>query len=676
MSWGRCFAKFVKLLHGLRIGQNGATESTQEAVMRRMGWIFRSGCVLASLLIWGHVSAQEPLAPGQTSVPVAKGVAYVGVMQLHVDATDLDHRIFRVQQTLPVVPGPLTLQYPRFLPGTHGPYGEIERLAGLQIQDQGQRIAWQRDTVDPYRFHVQVPAGVSELSVSFQFLSEVRGQGGRVVMTREMLNLQWISTVLYPAGFEAVGIPVQASVTLPEGWQLASALRVSERQGDIWRFEKTSLERLADSPIFAGQHHKQIALDPQGAAKPVVLNLFADAPEQLQASDEQIEAHRQLVQQTDKLMGTRHYQHYDFLLSLSERMGGIGLEHHESSENGVRPDYFKNWGKSVGARELLPHEYVHSWNGKFRRPADLKTSHFNEPMRNSLLWLYEGQTQYWGRVLAARSGLVTPQQTRELMARTAAEYSYRAGKLWRNLQDTTNEGTMRIGRNAAWRDWQRGVDYYDESTLIWLDADTLIREKSQGMRSLDDFAQLFFGVAPGRIEPLTYTFDDIVATLNRVQPHDWRAFLRERLDSNELAAPLDGLRRAGWRLDWSEADSESARHSGGQNRNDDFAYSLGLSIKPDGQVQQVRWSSPAFEAGMSPALTVVAVQGMAYKAERLAAAITANKEGKAPLQLLVKEGERYRTLVLDYRLGLRYPKLVRIDGVPEGLDAGVLKPRP
>ena len=676
MSWGRCFAKFVKLLHGLRIGQNGATESTQEAVMRRMGWIFRSGCVLASLLVWGHVSAQEPLAPGQTSVPVAKGVAYVGVMQLHVDATDLDHRIFRVQQTLPVVPGPLTLQYPRFLPGTHGPYGEIERLAGLQIQDQGQRIAWQRDTVDPYRFHVQVPAGVSELSVSFQFLSEVRGQGGRVVMTREMLNLQWISTVLYPAGFEAVGIPVQASVTLPEGWQLASALRVSERQGDIWRFEKTSLERLADSPIFAGQHHKQIALDPQGAAKPVVLNLFADAPEQLQASDEQIEAHRQLVQQTDKLMGTRHYQHYDFLLSLSERMGGIGLEHHESSENGVRPDYFKNWGKSVGARELLPHEYVHSWNGKFRRPADLKTSHFNEPMRNSLLWLYEGQTQYWGRVLAARSGLVTPQQTRELMARTAAEYSYRAGKLWRNLQDTTNEGTMRIGRNAAWRDWQRGVDYYDESTLIWLDADTLIREKSQGMRSLDDFAQLFFGVAPGRIEPLTYTFDDIVATLNRVQPHDWRAFLRERLDSNELAAPLDGLRRAGWRLDWSEADSESARHSGGQNRNDDFAYSLGLSIKSDGQVQQVRWSSPAFEAGMSPALTVVAVQGMAYKAERLAAAITANKEGKAPLQLLVKEGERYRTLVLDYRLGLRYPKLVRIDGVPEGLDAGVLKARP
>ena len=676
MSWGRCFAKFVKLLHGLRIGQNGVIESTQEAVMRRMGWIFRSGCVLASLLVWGHVSAQEPLAPGQTSVPVAKGVAYVGVMQLHVDATDLDHRIFRVQQTLPVVPGPLTLQYPRFLPGTHGPYGEIERLAGLKIQAQGQRMDWQRDTVDPYQFHVQVPAGVSELSVSFQFLSEVRGQGGRVVMTREMLNLQWISTVLYPAGFEAIGIPVQASVTLPEGWQLASALRVSERQGDIWRFEKTSLERLADSPIFAGQHHKQIALDPQGAAKPVVLNLFADAPEQLQASDEQIEAHRQLVQQTDKLMGARHYQHYDFLLSLSERMGGIGLEHHESSENGVRPDYFKNWGKSVGARELLPHEYVHSWNGKFRRPADLKTSHFNEPMRNSLLWLYEGQTQYWGRVLAARSGMVTPQQTRELMARTAAEYSYRAGKLWRNLQDTTNEGTMRIGRNAAWRDWQRGVDYYDESTLIWLDADTLIREKSQGMRSLDDFAQLFFGVAPGRIEPLTYTFDDIVATLNRVQPHDWRAFLRERLDSHELAAPLDGLRRAGWRLDWSETDSESARHSGGQNRNDDFAYSLGLSIKPDGQVQQVRWSSPAFEAGMSPALTVVAVQGMAYKAERLAAAITANKEGKAPLQLLVKEGERYRTLVLDYRLGLRYPKLVRIDGVPEGLDAGVLKPRP
>ena len=408
----------------------------------------------------------------------------------------------------------------------------------------------------------------------------------------------------------------------------------------------------------------------------MVLNLFADAPEQLQASDEQIEAHRQLVQQTDRLMGARHFRHYDFLLSLSERMGGIGLEHHESSENGVRPDYFKNWGQSVGARELLPHEYVHSWNGKFRRPADLWTPHYNEPMRNSLLWLYEGQTQYWGRVLAARSGLVTPEQTRELMARTAAEYSYRTGKLWRNLQDTTNEGTMRSGRNAVWRDWQRGSDYYEESSLIWLDADTLIREKSQGQRSLDDFAKLFFGAEPERLEPLTYTFDDIVATLNRVQPHNWSAFLRERLDSHEVNAPLDGLRRAGWRLDWSETESETARNAGGRERNDDFAYSLGLLLRPDGQVQQVRWSSPAFEAGVSPALQLVAVQGMAYKAERLAAAITANKEGKTPLQLLVKEGERYRTLTIDYRQGLRYPKLVRIEGVPEGLGAGVLKPRP
>jgi predicted metalloprotease with PDZ domain len=631
-------------------------------------------CTLLAVSAW--VAAQPAHVHSAKPVPVASGVNYPGVLRLHVDAADLDHRIFRIQQTVPVAPGALTLHYPRFLPGTHGPYGEIERLAGLHIEARGQRIAWQRDTVDPYSFHVEVPAGVSELKLTFQFLSEVRGQAGRVVMTREMLNLQWISTVLYPAGFEAGRIPVQASVTLPEGWQLASALRVSERQGDTWHFEKASLERLADSPIFAGRHHKQIALDPQGTPKPVVLNLFADAPEQLQASDEQIDAHRQLVQQTDRLMGSRHFRHYDFLLSLSERMGGIGLEHHESSENGVRPDYFKNWGKSVGARELLPHEYVHSWNGKFRRPADLWTPHYNEPMRNSLLWLYEGQTQYWGRVLAARSGLVTPEQTRELMARTAAESSYRAGKLWRNLQDTTNEGTMRSGRNAVWRDWQRGSDYYEESSLIWLDADTLIREKSQGKRSLDDFAKLFFGAEPERLEPLTYTFDDIVSTLNRVQPHDWSAFLRKRLDSHELTAPLDGLRRAGWRLDWSETESEAARNSGGRERNDDFAYSLGLLLRPDGQVQQVRWSSPAFEAGMSPALQLVAVQGISYKAERLAAAITANKEGKAPLQLLVKDGERYRTLTIDYRQGLRYPKLVRIEGVPEGLDEGVLKPRP
>ena len=638
----------------------------------RRAWL----CVLLAML--GSAVAQPVLAQGGAAVSSLAALAerYPGVVRLHVDATDLDRRIFRIQQTLPVKPGALTLHYPRFLPGTHGPYGEIERMAGLQIRAQGQTLAWQRDTVDPYSFHVQVPAGVHALGLEFQFLSEVRGQTGRVVMTRDMLNLQWISQVLYPAGFQAKGIAVQASVTLPAGWHAATALRVTGRQGDTWQFEPTSLETLVDSPIFAGRHHQQIALDPQGAAKPVVLHLFADAPEQLQASDAQIEAHRQLVQQTDRLMGSRHFRHYDFLLALSERMSGIGLEHHESSENAVRPDYFKDWAKSVGARELLPHEYVHSWNGKFRRPADLWTPHFNQPMRNSLLWLYEGQTQYWGRVLAARSGLVTPEQTRDLMARTAAEYTYRAGKLWRNLQDTTNEGTMRSGRNATWRDWQRGSDYYDESSLIWLDADTLIRDKSQGLRSLDDFAKLFFGVEPDRVAPLTYTFDDIVAALNTVQPHDWKAFLRERLDSHALAAPLDGLQRAGWRLDWAETPSEWSRSGNGRGRSDDFSYSLGLVLQPDGQVQQVRWNSPAFEAGMSPALSVVAVQGMAYKAERLSAAITANKSGQAPLQLLVKEGEQYRTLTLDYRQGLRYPRLVRIEGVPEGLDAGVLKARP
>lgn len=632
-------------------------------------------CVLLAML--GSAVAQPVLAQGGTVVSShsASGERYPGVLRLHVDATDLDRRIFRIQQTLPVKPGALTLHYPRFLPGTHGPYGEIERMAGLQIRAQGQTLAWQRDTVDPYSFHVQVPAGVNQLGLEFQFLSEVRGQTGRVVMTRDMLNLQWISQVIYPGGFQAKGIAVQASVTLPAGWHAATALRVTGRQGDTWQFEPTSLETLVDSPIFAGRHHQQIALDPQGAAKPVVLHLFADAPEQLQASDAQIEAHRQLVQQTDRLMGSRHFRHYDFLLALSERMGGIGLEHHESSENGVRPDYFKDWAKSVGARELLPHEYVHSWNGKFRRPADLWTPHFNQPMRNSLLWLYEGQTQYWGRVLAARSGLVTPEQTRDLMARTAAEYTYRAGKLWRNLQDTTNEGTMRSGRNATWRDWQRGSDYYDESSLIWLDADTLIRDKSQGQRSLDDFAKLFFGVEPDRVAPLTYTFDDIVAALNKVQPHDWKAFLRERLDSHALTAPLDGLQRAGWRLDWAETPSEWSRSGNGRGQADDFSYSLGLVLQPDGQVQQVRWNSPAFEAGMSPALSVVAVQGKAYKAERLSAAITANKSGQAPLQLLVKEGEQYRTLTLDYRQGLRYPRLVRIEGMPEGLDAGVLKAR-
>jgi len=386
------------------------------------------------------------------------------------------------------------------------------------------------------------------------------------------------------------------------------------------------------------------------------------------------------VQQSDKLFGARHWRQYDFLLAQSETFGNIGLEHHESSENGVRPNYFKDWDKSIRSRELLPHEYVHSWNGKFRRPSDLWTPQYNVPMRNSLLWVYEGMTQYWGHVLATRSGLTTPEQARDRLAEVAAYLDGRAGRLWRNLQDTTNEGTISSRRDKSWRDWQRGGDYYDEATLLWLDADTLIREKSGGTKSLDDFARAFFGIATrrnadGGIQAATYPFDELVQTLNGVQPHDWATFLRQRLDRTGAGAPLDGLQRGGWKLAWAASESEFARNAegrggtGGRERTANFDYSLGLRVLPDGRLEQVLWDSPAYKAGLAPGLTLVAVNMSVYKSDRLAEAIKANVEGKAPIQLLLREGETFRQVSIDWRGGLRYPRLERVEGSPDRLSA-------
>ncbi|MEO8835824.1 MAG: peptidase M61 [Caldimonas sp.] len=616
-------------------------------------------------------------APTRAALPAPRDVPYAGTLRLQVDATDLDHRVFRVREQIPVRPGSITLLYPHFLPGTHEPTGQVERLAGLAITEGGVPLAWRRDTIDPFAFTVNVPDGGTELSVEFQFLSPLGKSNGRVMVTRELLDLQWNTVVLYPAGHGASDIEVQASLTLPAGWQSASALPVASRSGAAVRYGKVSLETLVDSPVYAGAHYRRVELDPPGTPNPVVLDLFGDDDAQIAASDEQLRAHRNLVAQADRLFGARHFAHYDFLLAVSDRLGRIGLEHHQSSENVTRPDYFKDWAKH-GGRDLLPHEYVHSWNGKFRRPRDLWTPSFEVPMQDSLLWVYEGQTQFWGRVLAARSGLVSIAQTHDEIARAAAAISARTGRAWRTLQDTTNEATFGVrGRDKDWFDWQRGADYDDESMLIWLDVDTLIREASGGTRSLDDFARAFFGTAPGRVAPLLYDFDDVVAALNAVQPHDWRTFLRERLDARRTGALLDGLTRSGWQLGWSEAPSPFARpreRSGDDERAEDFAFSLGADVKRDGTIDAVRWQGAAFRAGLNRGEQILAVNGAGYRGERLAAAITAAKGSTTPIELIVKDGDRFRLVRVDYRGGLRYPHLERIANRADVLDV-ILAPR-
>ncbi len=627
-----------------------------------------------ALLLWA--GQNHATATGEP-IPAPRDVPYPGVIQLQVDATDLDHRVFRVKESIPVAgPGRTTLFYPKWLPGNHSPTGPIDKLAGLVIHgNNGARLEWQRDPVEMYAFHVDVPAGVTQLDLQFEYVTPTDTSQWRVVMTPDLLGLQWEKALLYPAGYYARRIPVDASIQLPAGWQFATALRGASRTGDSVRFATTPLETLVDSPLFAGPHYRRVELD-SSLQGPVRLNIFADSAEELQATDDQLEKHRRVVHEAIALFGSRHFRQYDFLLAISDHFTGIGLEHHESSENGVGLGYFTDWGGNGNGRDLLPHEMTHSWNGKFRRPADLWTPSYEVPMGPGLLWVYEGMTEYFGVVLAGRSGLWSPELTRDILARYAAHHDLgRAGRQWRNLQDTTQQPILNYRGRQSFDSWQRGKDYYTEGIFVWLDVDTKIRELTRGRRSLDDFARAFYGVEDGRIEPLTYTFDDVVATLNSVVPHDWATLLRSRLDGHGPQAPLAGLERSGWRLVFRDEPTPSIKESNAADSTQNFFYSLGMNLGKDGKVGEVFWDSIAFKAGVAPGMFVVAVNGKAYTHGRLQDALQAAKSDPTLLtELLLRSADTFRTVSLDYHEGLRYPHLERIAKTPDLLSS-ILQPR-
>lgn len=610
----------------------------------------------------------QPSTPAP-AIAAAQDIPYPGALALSVDATDLTRKIFDIRETIPVAkPGPFTLYYPQWVPGGHSPRNDLDKLAGLVITAGGKTLAWTRDPVEVFAFHVDVPEGVSELQLSYQFLSPVEAKVGRQVMTPDMLNLQWLQMAMYPAGYFTRQIPIQASVKLPEGFQFATALEVAKTEGQTTTFKTTPFETLVDSPMFAGRYFKSVELDPGGPV-PVRLNLFADRPEQLDFTSDQIQIHKNLVQQAYKLYGSHHYDHYDFLVAVSDTLGGIGLEHHRSSENRVAPKYFTEWDKNFVGRDLLAHEYTHSWNGKFRRGADLWTQTLNTPMRDSLMWVYEGQTQYWGNVLSARSGLHTKPQSLDAWAMTAALYDTRKGRAWRSVADTTNDPIIAGRKPLSWLSYQRSEDYYSEGQLVWLDADTLIREKTGGKKSLDDFAKAFFGVDNGSYVPHPYTFETVVSTLNDVTPYDWAGFLKTRIEGLSEHAPLDGLTRGGYKLVYTDTPTEYFKSSETRGKSTNLAYSLGLTVAAAGVLSDVQWGGPAFQAGLTQGVTLVAVNGETYDADKLKDAIKAAAKPENPLvELLVKDGERYRTVKIDYRGGLRYPRLERVAGTPARLD--------
>ena len=614
-------------------------------------------------------------APPTPAIAPPRDVAYPGVIALAVDATDLAHGIFAVRETIPVAgPGPITLFYPKWLPGSHSPGGPIDKLAGLVITAGGKRLSWRRDPVDVYAFHVEVPASVAALDLSFQFLSPVSTLEGRIMMTPDMLSLQWNTVALYPAGYFSRDIMVAPRVTLPAGFTLAGALDPSaaparRASAAVTAFKPVPFNTPVDSPLIAGRYFRAIDLGAPGPAR-VRLDVIADRPDELAASGEAIAAHAALVRQAYALFASHHYDHYDFLLSLSDHLGGAGLEHHQSSEDGTIPKYFTDWDKTPAGRDLLAHEYTHSWNGKFRRPADLWTPNFNTPMRDSLLWVYEGQTQYWGYVLAARSGLMTGRETLDAIAATAATYDHRVGRAWRPLEDTTNDPIIAQRRPLSWLSWQRSEDYYSESELVWLDADTLIRQLSGGKRSLDDFARVFFGVDDGAFVTETYDFDDVVKALNAAAPYDWAGFLRQRLEGHGPGAPLDGLARGGYRLIYADTPTPWFESNEKRRKITDLSFSIGLVVGKEGMISDVTWDGPAFRAGLTADAKIVAVNGAAYEdPDDLKDAIKAARGGGAPITLLVEDNKLLRTIAIDYHDGPRYPRLERLPGTPALLDA-------
>ena len=608
------------------------------------------------------------------TVPDAKDVPYPGTMVLDIDASDTVRGAYRVTQTIPVANGArkLTVLFPQWLPGNHGPRGPLAELVDLTFTANGQKLAWKRDPVEVYAFHVTLPDGAREVTAKFIHTSPLQGSEGRITMTPDMLNLQWEKMSLYPAGHYVRQIRVKPTVTLPKGFTPATALDGASQLNDRWTWAETNYEVLVDSPIFAGRHFKKWDL-----GQKVTLNVIADKAEQLAAKPEHIEAHKALVTEARLAFGANHFDHYEFLLALSDKIGGIGLEHHRSSENQLEPTAFTEWDKQEWDRGLLPHEYAHSWSGKYRRPSRLWTPDYRQPMQDDLLWTYEGQDQFWGLVLSARSGMQSKDMVLGQLANWAGGFSVQPGRRWRSVEDTGHDPVFAARKAKPFASLARSEDYYTEGALVWLEADQIIRAGTGGKKSIDDFAKLFFGMNDGDWGQLPFEVDEIVTKLNQVHPYDWKAFIDAKINSPGQPAPVGGIEKGGYKLVWKDEPNpyDKARFADAKVTN--LTYSLGIVIDKDAKVAATLWDSPAFNAGVVTGSKILAVNGVGYDGDGLKKAVTAAKAG-APLELLFQRGDRFQTVRIDYRDGLKYPWLEKTGAAKaaSGLDQLLAPKRP
>jgi predicted metalloprotease with PDZ domain len=591
-------------------------------------------------------------------------------IELNVDARDVARKLLHAQMKIPAAPGALTLVYPKWLPGEHGPTGPITDLVGVRFSAAGKPIAWKRDPVDMYAFHVEVPAGATAVEVSLDFLSPSSPEGftSAASATPHLALLTWNQLLLYPQGSNSNELTFKPRLRLPSGWKYGTALRTARETGERVEFAPVSLTTLVDSPVLTGEYFRAVPLD--ASDRDVEIDIAADSAAALAMSPKLFESLRELVVQADALFGARHFDRYRFLFTLSDHVAHFGLEHHESNDTRMPERTLLDDTLGRLGIWVLSHEYVHSWNGKYRRPAGLATTNFQEPMLGELLWVYEGLTQYLGNLLAARSGLWTPEQYRERLATVAADLDHRPGRAWRPLVDTTVAAQLLYAAANEWTAYRRSVDFYNEGWLIWLDADTLIREQTQGRRSLDDFVRAFYGGASGPPIVKPYTVDDVVKTLNEVHPYDWRTFLMTRVSSTGDHAPLGGIERGGFRLVYNDTRNKHMKdvEEGGEDELMDAAFSIGIRVQEDGDLQDVIPGTPAYEAGIAPGMKLIAVNGRRFSADVLRDALQPTTAKPATLTLLIENQEFFTQHALRHEGGLREPHLERDGSKPDLLE--------
>jgi predicted metalloprotease with PDZ domain len=596
-------------------------------------------------------------------------------VRIAVDLRDSPRHVFHAKLKFPVKPGPLTLVYPKWIQGEHAPSGPIVNLTGLKMWAGGKEVAWRRDDVDMFAFHLDIPQGAEMLDVSLDYLSpspEASGSHDRSDATAKIAVLNWYLVTLYPQGVKSDDLTYEASLQLPTGWKYGTALPVAKESSEDISFAPATLTTLIDSPLITGEYFRSIDLA-SGQKPEHVIHIAADGPDALAPSTSEVQHMRQLVAESGALFGARHYRRYDFLLTLSDKMPPDGVEHHESSDNRTPETLFLDPDVRETQMDLLAHEFMHSWNGKYRRPAGLVAPDYQTPLKGDLLWVYEGLTQYYGVMLSARSGFWTPQRLREYLAATAAYLNNRPGRTWRDLQDTAIAAQILYSAPVSGSSWRRSVDYYDEGTLIWLEADTIIRRESNGKKSLDDFCRKFHGGENSAPKVLPYTFADVVAAMNDVTPYDWSSFFTERLTTHGPGAPLGGLVNSGWKLVFTETINEHQRSEEIVSQEVELEYSLGFDVHATGgeesdRILDVIPGSPADKAGIAPGMHLLAVNGRRWTPELLRDAIKRAKSNKDPIELLAENNDYFQTYRVEYHGGEKYPHLEAISGKSDVLS--------